>query len=171
MYSSTCWDIYVSKCYLRHYHQNALQGLINLTHGTVEQVELAQFFWRHLEHDIAILGKAVGKSEDDVCMLLHLILKNMATKAPAEREYSLHFCLWCVNSILFHSYQWNETLFQSVDCQCQGRVGEVFWAGVYTTCTVGQCKMRGATKLINYLVNTNTHTHAYMHMHHWTHSH
>ena len=63
-----------------------MQGLISLTHGTVEQDDLAQFFWHHLEHDIGILGKAVGKSEDDVCLLLHLILKNMATKAPAKCE-------------------------------------------------------------------------------------
>ena len=92
-------DNYVSKYYILHYHQNAVQGFISLTHGTMEQVELAQFFWHHLEYDIIILGKAVGKSEDDVCMLLHLILKKMATKAPAECEYSLHFCLCCVNSI------------------------------------------------------------------------
>ena len=64
--------------------QNAVEGLLNLTHGIVKPLDLPQFFWRHLEHDIGILGKAVGKSEDDVCLLLHLIVRNMATKTPAQ---------------------------------------------------------------------------------------
>ena len=55
--------------------------------------ELAQFFWQHLEHDISILGKAVGKSEDDACLLLHLILRNMATKTPAQCKHPPHYCL------------------------------------------------------------------------------
>ena len=61
-----------------------MQGLLDLTHSKLRPTELAGFFWRHLEHDIGILGKAVGKSEDDVCLLLHLILRKLATKTPAQ---------------------------------------------------------------------------------------
>ena len=60
-----------------------MEGLNQLTHAAVRPPDMAGFFWRHLEHDITILGQAVGKSDDDVCLLLHLILKNMAMKTPA----------------------------------------------------------------------------------------
>ena len=68
------------------FYQNAMEGLIQLTHAAVRPPDMTDFFWRHLEHDITILGQAVGKSEDDVCLLLHLILKNMATKTPASSQ-------------------------------------------------------------------------------------
>ena len=69
-----------------------MEGLIQLTHAAVRPSDMAGFFWRHLEHDITMLGRAVGRSEDDVCLLLHLILKNMALKTPASSQLysSLH---------------------------------------------------------------------------------
>ena len=39
---------------------------------------MPMFFWHHLEKDIKILEKALGKNEDDVCLLLHLVLKKLA---------------------------------------------------------------------------------------------
>ena len=59
-----------------------MSGLVDLTHSSVRSLNMARFFWSHLEHDIKILGQAVGKSEDDVCLLLHLVLKNIALRAP-----------------------------------------------------------------------------------------
>ena len=44
------------------------------------------FFWQHLEHDIHMLSTAIGRSKDDVCLLLHLILKNIATLETAIRN-------------------------------------------------------------------------------------
>ena len=82
-----------------------MEGLIQLTHAAVRPPDMAGFFWRHLEHDITILGQAVGKSKDDVCLLLHLILKNMATKTPASSQLVVFFSL----RLLFFAYtnrQW-----------------------------------------------------------------
>ena len=90
-----------------------MDGLISLTHGAMRQpAELAQFFWQHLELDISILGKAVGKSEDDVCLLLHLILRNMATNEPGQCMYLLaflfYFMLTILISLLFCSHMFSK---------------------------------------------------------------
>ena len=46
------------------------------------------FFWQHLEHDIHMLSIALGKSKDDACLLMHLVLKNIATFDAAMRKYT-----------------------------------------------------------------------------------
>lgn len=44
----------------------------------MEPRDLPKFFWNHLEKDVKILEKALGKNEDDVCLLLHLVLKKIS---------------------------------------------------------------------------------------------
>lgn len=58
--------------------QNVIKDLIQLTHETVKHSNMPMFFWNHLEKDIKTLEKALGKNEDDVCLLLHLVLKKIA---------------------------------------------------------------------------------------------
>ena len=44
------------------------------------------FFWLHLKHDINLLSRATGKSKDEACLLLHLVLRDVAMKNPAQCE-------------------------------------------------------------------------------------
>ena len=37
------------------------------------------FFLQHLKHDINMLSLSLGKSEDDTCLLMHLILKQLSS--------------------------------------------------------------------------------------------
>ena len=76
---------------------------------------------------IFILGKVVGKNKDDVCLLLHLILRNMATKTPNQCQafFSLRCSQYDSSISCLHSKQY-AGVCQSVVYQCQGTVREVF---------------------------------------------
>jgi hypothetical protein len=52
---------------------------LDLIKSQVRAQEMSQFFWHHLEHDINILSKAIGKSTDEACLIIHLILKGITT--------------------------------------------------------------------------------------------
>ena len=68
--------------------QHAIEGLMDLIKSQVRHVELSLFFWQHLNHDIVIISRALAKSRDDVCLLLHLLLKDMITlPVPTIRKY------------------------------------------------------------------------------------
>ena len=43
---------------------------------------LAEFFWRHLDKDIQLLGRAVGKGYEEAAIIVHLILKEILVKTP-----------------------------------------------------------------------------------------
>jgi hypothetical protein len=60
-------------------NENAMYGLLDLIKSQVRPNEMSQFFWQHLEHDVSMLSKAIGKSRDDACLVIHLILKNITT--------------------------------------------------------------------------------------------
>ena len=61
-----------------------MEGLIALTKGKVRHTDLPKFFWRQLQCDITMLARAVGKSEDDACLLLHLVLKHIVLNNPPK---------------------------------------------------------------------------------------
>lgn len=46
---------------------------------SVKDNKLADFFWNHLLRDIQLLHEVTGKSIDDVALLIHLVLQNIAT--------------------------------------------------------------------------------------------
>ena len=64
--------------------QNAIVGLVDLTKDRVKPADLPKFFWKHLQCDVDVLAKAVGRSRDDACLLLHLVLKQISTKNPPQ---------------------------------------------------------------------------------------
>ena len=69
--------------------QNAIVGLVDLTKDKVQPNDLPAFFWKHLQCDVDVLAKAVGRSMDDACLLLHLVLKQISTKNPPQCKYYL----------------------------------------------------------------------------------
>ena len=60
--------------------QDKIQGLLNIIKTDVKPREVSSFFWEHLQHDINMLSTAMGKSKDDACLLVHLILKQISSK-------------------------------------------------------------------------------------------
>ena len=69
-----------------------MEGLLDLLSSRVRPNEVAMFFWMQLQHDISIISKATGKSQDEVCLLLHMVLKEVATKDPPHSK-CIHIAL------------------------------------------------------------------------------
>ena len=61
-----------------------IEGLLDLIKEQVRPADMPMFFWEHLVHDIHMLSTAIGKSRDDSCLLMHLILKNIASQNTAS---------------------------------------------------------------------------------------
>ena len=59
---------------------------MDLTKGQIRPAGLPLFFWQHLEHDIDILSRALGKSKDESCLVLHMILKDIIIEDCLFRE-------------------------------------------------------------------------------------
>ena len=66
--------------------QTVTEGLLDLITSHVRPKQMPMFFWQHLEHDINLLSRATGKSKDEACLLLHLVLRDVAVKNPAQCE-------------------------------------------------------------------------------------
>ena len=66
--------------------QGAMEGLIQLVKVGVRPQDLPEFFWRHLERDIELLGRAIGKSMDDSAITVHLVLKEILLRDPPTCE-------------------------------------------------------------------------------------
>ena len=58
----------------------------------VRPVEMSLFFWQHLNLDVEILSRSIGKSRDDSCLLLHLILKSITTTDKICEDNSTTSC-------------------------------------------------------------------------------
>ena len=48
---------------------------------------MPKFFWDHLEHDINLLSRSTGKSKDETCLVLHMVLIEIASKDPPSCKY------------------------------------------------------------------------------------
>ena len=66
-------------------------GLVGLTKDKVKPKDLPVFFWKHLQCDVNVLAKTVGKSRDDACLLLHLVLREILRKTPPQRKHNFYF--------------------------------------------------------------------------------
>ena len=63
-----------------------MEGLIQLVKVDIRPQDLPEFFWRHLERDMELLGKATGKSVDDSAIIVHLVLKEILSRDPPKCE-------------------------------------------------------------------------------------
>jgi len=48
--------------------------------------DLPEFFWHHLERDIELLGRSIGRSMDESAITLHLVLKEILQRDPPTCE-------------------------------------------------------------------------------------
>ena len=56
--------------------------IVQLVKPQVPAPALAEFFWRHLDKDIQLLGRAVGKGYEEAAIIVHLVLKEILTNPP-----------------------------------------------------------------------------------------
>ena len=69
---------------------NATGGLVKLVKfGLTSPQELPEFFWGHLERDVQLLAKALGKNPENAAIVVHLVLRNMATISPPSAAIPL----------------------------------------------------------------------------------
>ena len=78
MHSVLLWASCNSEC--------AMEGLTQLVKVAVRPRDLAEFFWRHLESDIELLGSATGKSMDESAIIVHLVLKQILSRKPPTSD-------------------------------------------------------------------------------------
>ena len=69
---------------------NATGGLVALVKsGLTSPQELPEFFWGHLERDVQLLAKALDKNPEDAAIVVHLVLRNIATISPPSAAIAL----------------------------------------------------------------------------------
>ena len=66
----------------------ATEGLLALVKvgGGLHPPELPEFFWGHLERDLHLLGRALGKNAEEAAIVVHLVLRNILTSDPIHSE-------------------------------------------------------------------------------------
>lgn len=67
-------------------NQAVTEGLLELVKPTLRANELPEFFWGHLEKDLLLLSKALGKSVDEAAIVVHLVLKRITTSDLSTSE-------------------------------------------------------------------------------------
>jgi len=66
--------------------QDAMEGLMQLVKVNIRPQNLPEFFWHHLEQDIELLGKSIGRSMDESAITLHLVLREILRRDPPTCE-------------------------------------------------------------------------------------
>ena len=67
-------------------NNSATEGLLELVKPTLHPNELPEFFWGHLEKDLQLLSKALGKSMDEAAIVVHLVLRRILTSDLTTSE-------------------------------------------------------------------------------------
>ena len=88
-------------------NDTATEGLLALVRsGLRSPQELPEFFWGHLERDIQLLARALGKNLEEAAIVIHLVLKNVLLINPSGCRYSVYSDIilyifmyrWCANT-------------------------------------------------------------------------
>ena len=59
-------------------NDNVIGGLVELVKsGLQNPQELPEFFWSHLEKDIELLARTLGRNQEEAAIVVHLVLKKM----------------------------------------------------------------------------------------------
>ena len=62
-------------------------------HEFMTYYEISQSFRLHLERDIEVLAKAIGRNEDEAAIVIHLVLKQVLLTEPRTSE-SVNFIIY-----------------------------------------------------------------------------
>ena len=63
----------------------------------IADTDLCQFFLDHLEKDLKVLQKALGRTGDDICLLLHHVCTTMAQQQQGDVHILLHLICRYIN--------------------------------------------------------------------------
>ena len=63
-----------------YFMQNAGAGLVQLIKPALKEQDIPEFLLRHLEKDLTLLGRALGRSVDEAVLVLHLVLHDILVK-------------------------------------------------------------------------------------------
>ena len=73
---------------------SATEGLRALVKPAVHPNELPEFFWGHLERDLQLVGRALGKNVEDAAIVVHLVIRHILTSDLDTCE--MKECIICV---------------------------------------------------------------------------
>ena len=91
-----------------------------------EPCDAAEFLWRHLQQDLDVLGRALGRSMDDAALTVHLVLHRMLLLNGGETGITFfsvgcQFPVLLIRGILiikfsssFFRLKWNVCLVEAV---------------------------------------------------------
>ena len=65
-----------------------------------EPSDVAEFLWRHLQRDLDVLGRALGRSVDDAALTVHLVLHRMISINGGETGITF-FSAGCSFPVLY----------------------------------------------------------------------
>ena len=81
--------------------QSASAGLVQLIKPALNVQDIPAFLLRHLEKDVTLLGKALGRSVDEAVLVIHLVLHDILVK-DVPRCQPLSESVWsCALNIMF----------------------------------------------------------------------
>ena len=66
--------------------QGAMEGLMQLVKVNIRPRNLPEFFWHHLERDVELLVRSIGRSMDESAIAIHLVLKEILQRNPPTGE-------------------------------------------------------------------------------------
>lgn len=73
---------------------------MELLKSKIRPKDLPLFFWNHLKKDISIVSQATGKSKDEVCLILHMILRDISVKSLPSCKYTVSYIYVIVRTVL-----------------------------------------------------------------------
>ena len=69
---------------------SSLEAIASLITPQILPKDLPEYFWAHLEKDIALLGRDIRKGLDEVVMIIHLVLRQILTRdSPIGLFYTI----------------------------------------------------------------------------------
>ena len=83
--------------------QNANANLVQLIKPALRDHEIAEFLWKHLEKDVTLLGKALGRSVDEAVLVIHLVLRNILVKDLPTSQQIFFSLVDCINGFPPHA--------------------------------------------------------------------
>ena len=69
----------------------SIGDIVQLVKLQVQVEGLQEFFWGHLDKDIELLGRAVGKGYEEAAMIVHLVLQEILVKDLPQSEFIVHY--------------------------------------------------------------------------------
>ena len=78
---------------------------MQLVKENIRPSDLPEFFWHHLDRDIELLGRSIGRSMEESAIALHLVLKEILQQNPPKCEERMADGIQAIRGF---SLEWNK---------------------------------------------------------------